>query len=168
MMKRFGVLLVAAIVVGGLGLFPLPSAAAPDSILGTWKLQSWVREIIATGKRENVFGEKPDGYLSYSSDGRMQGILTADNRMKPSSLAPTDEEKVKLYNTLVSYAGTYKIEGDKVVHSVEISWNQASTGTELVRFYKIEGDTLTITAPAQKSALDGQETRGVLIFKKVR
>jgi hypothetical protein len=166
--QRLGVLLVAAIVFGGLDLFPSPSAAAPDSILGTWKLQSWVREIIATGKREDVFGEKPDGYLSYSSDGRMQAILVADKRMNPGSFAPTDAEKVKLYNTLSSYGGTYKIEGDKVVHSVDISWNQASTGTQLVRFYKLEGDTLTITVPTQKSAMDGQEARGILIFQKVR
>jgi len=70
----------------------MPSVGTPDSILGTWKLQSWVREIIATGKRENFFGEKPDGYLSYSSDARMQAILIADNRIQPDSVAPPDEE----------------------------------------------------------------------------
>ena len=167
-MKRFGVFLVAALVFGGLELFPLPSAAALDSIIGTWKLQSWVSETIATGKGENVYGEKPDGYISYSSDGRMQAIVTADNRMKPRILPPPDEEKVKLFNTMLSYGGTYKIEGDKVVHSVDISWNQAWTGTEVVRFYKIEGDTLTITALNQANGVTSQATRQVLIFKKVR
>ena len=54
LMRRFRVLVVAATLFSGLSLCPLPSAAAPDSILGTWKLQSWVREIIATGKRETV------------------------------------------------------------------------------------------------------------------
>ncbi len=146
----------------------MPSVGTPDSILGTWKLQSWVREIIATGKRENFFGEKPDGYLSYSSDARMQAILIADNRIQPDSVAPPDEDKLKLYNTMLSYGGTYKIEGDKVVHSVDISWNQTWTGTELVRFYKRDGDTLTMTTPIQKSGFDGQEIRAVLVFEKVR
>jgi Lipocalin-like domain len=146
----------------------LSSAATPDSILGTWKLQSWVREIIASGKREDFFGAKPDGYLSYSPDARMQAILIADNRIKPNSVAPADEDKLKLYNTMLSYGGTYKIEGDKVVHSVDISWNQAWTGTEVVRFYKIEGDTLTITALNQANGVTSQATRQVLIFKKVR
>jgi hypothetical protein len=69
---------------------------------------------------------------------------------------------------MLSYGGTYKIEGDKVVHSVDISWNQAWTGTEVVRFYKIEGDTLTITALNQANGVTSQATRQVLIFKKVR
>jgi hypothetical protein len=38
MMKRFEVLTVAATLFGGLAIFPLPSAAASESILGTWKL----------------------------------------------------------------------------------------------------------------------------------
>lgn len=146
----------------------MTSAAPPDSILGTWKLRSWVREIIATGKREDFFGEKPDGYLCYSSDARMQAILIADNRIKPNSVAPADEDKLKLYNTMLSYGGTYKIEGDKVVHSIDISWNQTLTGTELVRFYKRDGDTLTMTAPIQKSIFDDQEIRAVLVFEKVQ
>jgi Lipocalin-like domain len=167
-MKKFEVFaIVAATMLGGLVLVPLPSALAADSIVGTWKLQSWVREIIATGKRENVLGEKPGGYITYSTDGRMMAIAVAGDRIKPNSFAPTDEEKVKLYNTFISYAGTYKIDGDKVVHSVDISWNQALTGTNLVRHFKIESDTLTITVPTQKNAFDGQEARGVLIFKKV-
>jgi hypothetical protein len=170
-MSRLGALVVvAATAVVGLGLcaLPLPSAAAPDSILGTWKLQSWVREIMATGKRENPLGEKPDGYLTYSPDGRMQAIITADNRITPSSVAPSDAEKLKLYGRLVSYAGTYDIDGDKVIHHIDISWNQTITGTDLVQLFKLEGDTLIITVPIQKSALDGQETRAVLTWNKLR
>ena len=69
---------------------------------------------------------------------------------------------------MVAYAGTYRIEGDKVLHRVDISWNQAWTGTTVERFYKVEGDTLTITTPVVKSVLDGQETRSVLVWKKVQ
>jgi hypothetical protein len=66
---------------------------ADDNLLiGTWKLKSFVREILATGERYNQLGEHPDGYLSYSSDGRMYVIITADNRIKPREEMPTDEE----------------------------------------------------------------------------
>jgi hypothetical protein len=32
-----------------------------------------------------------------------------------------------------------------VTHHVDISWNQAWNGTDLIRFYKLEGNTLMIT-----------------------
>ena len=40
-----------------------------SKLLGTWKLRSYEREDIATGRRHDQFGEKPDGYLGYSPDG---------------------------------------------------------------------------------------------------
>jgi hypothetical protein len=42
-----------------------------NPLLGTWKLKSFVREVAATGERYNERGEHPNGYLSYSPDGRM-------------------------------------------------------------------------------------------------
>src|SRR5882757_9785519 len=73
--------------------FPLllPAMADDNSIIGTWRFQSFVREVIATGERQNEFGEKPGGYISYQPDGRMFAMLVADNRIKPSGASPTDE-----------------------------------------------------------------------------
>jgi hypothetical protein len=45
-----------------------------SAVLGTWRLQSYVREVLATGERFNQFGEDgedPDGYIGYAPDGRM-------------------------------------------------------------------------------------------------
>ena len=57
---------------------PQAALAAENPILGTWKLQSLVYETIATRKRSNPFGDHPDGYLSYSADGRMHVRLCRD------------------------------------------------------------------------------------------
>jgi hypothetical protein len=62
----------------GLGLF-LPATVAPagdNPILGTWKLKSFVRELTGTGEKINQLGEHPDGYISYSADGRMYTICS--------------------------------------------------------------------------------------------
>ena len=75
----------------------------------------------------------------------MYVILTSDNRPKPSAANPSDEEWVKLHQTMSAYAGTYTLENGKVIHRLDISWNQAWTGTDQVRFYKLEGNILTIT-----------------------
>jgi len=105
------------------------STASPDSIVGTWQLRSLVREVIATGQRQDTLGEKPDGYVSYSSDGR----------------------------TMVAYVGSYRIDGDKVIHHIDISWNRHWTGTEQVRVFKIKGDTRP--APAGSARRGGRSSR---------
>lgn len=156
-----------AAALAGLLIMVSP-AVCGDSIVGTWKIQSFVREVVATGQRYNEFGDKPDGYISYLSDGRMYAILVASNRAKPTGAVPTDEEKAKLFGTMIAYAGTYRIEGEKVVHDVEVSWNQLWTGSQQVRFFKAEGDTLTITTAIAKSPRDGQEGRTIVVFKKLR
>ena len=142
--------------------------AGENPLLGTWKLQSLVYEVIATGVRSMPFGEHPSGYLSYSINGRMYVILVMDDRPKPLDLVPTDEEKLKLQGSMLAYAGTYTVDGEKVVNHVDISWNESWTGTDQVRFYKVDGDTLTITTIPGRSPFTGEKRRSVLIWKKVQ
>ena len=85
----------------GLGLF-LSATVAPagdNPILGTWKLKSFVRELTGTGEKINQLGEHPDGYISYSADGRMYTIATSDSRAKPRNVSPDDEERVELHHS---------------------------------------------------------------------
>jgi hypothetical protein len=151
-----------------LAAFTCPALAGDNPVLGTWKLKSAVREVVATGEKFNQYGEHPSGYLSYSADGRMYAIGTSDSRVKPNDANPADGERVKLHQTMFAYAGTYTLEGEKVVHHVDISWNEAWTGTDLVRFYKLDGNILTITTAPNKSPIDGREGRGVLVWEKVK
>ena len=146
---------------------PKSALAAENPILGTWKLRSLVFEVSATGERSSPFGDHPDGYLSYSPDGRMYAVGVVEDRPKPRDVVPTDEEKVKLQGSMFAYAGTYTADGEKVVHHVDISWNQSWTGTDLVRFYKLDGNTLTITTARAQSAFDGEEGEFILAWEKV-
>ena len=54
--------------------------AADKSVVGTWKLLSWVSEDSESGKISNVFGERPNGHLIYTAGGRMIVNLSADGR----------------------------------------------------------------------------------------
>jgi hypothetical protein len=138
------------------------------AVLGTWRLQSYVREVLETGERYNQFGDEPDGYIGYAPDNRMYAIFTRGDRITPADVVPTEEEGVQLLGTMVAYAGAFTLEPGKVTHHIDISWNQAWTGTNQVRFYKLEGDTLTITTAPYKSYLDGREGRSILVWIKVR
>lgn len=85
----------------------------------SWKLESYPREVIATGEKYQMFGEHPSGYLSHAPDGRMFAILTMDKRSTPRDAVPSDEEKTKLFGSMISSAGTYTLEPEKVVHHVD-------------------------------------------------
>ena len=73
-----------------------------------------------------------------------------------------------LYKTMIAYGGTYTVDNEKVVHHVDISWNGAYTGTQQVRFYKLDGDTLTLRTAPNKSPVDGREGVGILVFERVK
>jgi len=150
-------------------ILPATAARAADNpLVGTWKLKSYVREVAATGERYNERGDHPDGYLSYAADGRMYAIITWENRAAPHDVVPTTEERIRLFGTMISYAGTYTFDAEKVVHHVDISWNQNWTGTDQVRFYKLDGDTLTITTAQSKNVIDGREGRSILVWERLR
>ena len=159
---------LTAVVALALVIVPMSGSADDNPLVGTWKLKSFVREIAGTGERYNQLGEHPEGFLGYSSDGRMYSILVAGDRIKPQQEAPTDEERIKLHKSMIAYAGTYTIDGGKVVHHVDISWNGARTGSDQVRFYTLEGNTLTIKTAPNKSPIDGREGVGIVVWEKVK
>ena len=108
-------------------ILPATAARSADNpLIGTWKLKSYVREVV-----------------------------------------PTDEERITLFGTMIFYAGTYTFDAEKVIHHVDISWNQSWTGTDQVRFYKLDGNTLTITTPLNKNFVDGREGRSILVWERL-
>jgi pyruvate/2-oxoglutarate dehydrogenase complex dihydrolipoamide dehydrogenase (E3) component len=76
---------------------------------------------------------------------RLITVITADDRPIPKS----DQDCVTAFRTLLAYSGPYRIKGDRLVTRVEVSANEAWTGTEQARDFRLEGDRLVIeTAPA--------------------
>ena len=102
--------------------------AAANLLLGTWTMVSWAREVVATGERADVFGPDPVGYIAYHADGRMMALVVRDGRPTPKVLPPTDAEKAALFDSMVAYAGRYTLDGEKVVHHVDASWEPGLDG----------------------------------------
>lgn len=136
-----------------------------NPLLGTWKLKSYVVTTEA-GKRSTPYGESPTGYISYTAEGRMQVIGAASDRIVPVGTTPPDNERVALHDTMFAYAGTYSLEVGKVIHHVDISWNEVWTGTDQTRHFEVNGDTLTLSMSVTDPAHD-EETRYVVVWEKV-
>ena len=87
------------------------------------------------------WAREPDGYLSYTADGRMLAFFVSGDQSHPRA-EPTDEERISLHKGMLAYGGTYQLSPGKVVHRIDIEWDGRRLGTEQVRFYTIDGDKL--------------------------
>ena len=97
----------------------------------------------------------------------MHAIVVRRDRATPQNLPPTVAEKLRLFDSMLAYAGSHSLEEDKVVHHVDTSWNQAWTNTDLIRFYKFENGLLTITGAPAADPYSGQEVVHRMEFRKV-
>jgi hypothetical protein len=161
-----GNVLVIPIVLIMLCLATLAHAQT-DPLLGTWRLRSFVREVAGTGERYNQLGDRPDGYLVYSPDGRMLALFVSGDQPRPRA-EPSDEERIALHKAMLAYGGTYSVSPGRVVHHIDIEWDGRRVGSDQVRFYTIDGDTLSIRTEPNKSPVDGREGVGVLTFERVK
>ena len=87
-------------------------------------------------------------------------------RSPPDLAKLTDQERAELFRTMAAYAGTFKVEGTRVLHHVDISWNENWTGSVQVRSFRLEGRRLIITGGPQIGP-DGREVIAVLTWEKV-
>lgn len=166
-MKMLNRMTGAAGVLGAVALAGYASAAEPQDFHGTWKLRSvsaWI-----DGKEVNpaAYGEKPVGFIHYLPGNRMAAVISYDGRekMEGDRLKATDAEKAKAYASFLAYTGTFRIEGDKVIHSVDSSAYQNDVGSEQVRFFRKEGDTLYLeSVPLMR---DGKPQVYKLIWDKL-
>ena len=140
----------------------LSSWAAEPSLVGNWKMVSYLTEELATGEKTALLGEHPKGYLIYTPEGRMMALSVHETRSPPK----TDEDRINLHKNMVAYSGRYTVEGNKVVHHIDISWNQSWTGTDQVRFFKLEGNTLTIKTAPTKNPITGMESTSVVVWER--
>jgi Lipocalin-like domain len=137
-----------------------------ERLLGTWKMMSWTIEDLISGEKSHGLGENPAGYITYSPDGRVMVLVLRGARKRPAGLVPTDAEKIALYDSMFAYAGTYSVDDEKVLHHIDMSWNEAWTGTTQIRFLKLHGDQLTyISAPAQ-NPMNGRDCVHTVIFRR--
>lgn len=110
-------------------------------LIGIWKLVACDMEYQDSGAREPYFSAAPpSGYLILTPEGRMMALIVSGERQP----GQTDEKQAALFRTMIAYTGCYRLEGDQFITSVDVSWNEAWTGTEQIRFYTRDGERLDI------------------------
>ena len=138
-----------------------------ERLLGTWKLVSAVREEVPSGTKVNLFGDRPQGFLSYGPDRRMIALITRGDRKAGANGRPTPSEAEALYRSMLSYAGGYTVDGDVVTHDVDLSWNESFTGSRQKRHVAFDGDHLILSTPQSPDPIDGKMSVRRMTWEKV-
>ena len=159
--------MVSVILV--VSVWPLTAVAqSKDALVGTWKLVSATQ---TNEKKESrpAFGMHPTGFVTYTAEGRMSVVINSAGRA-PLSVndyrAAPAEERAAAFATMVAYAGTYTLTGDKVIHHVEASWMPNQVGTDLTRTVKLQGNRLTLRTPPMR--VGGEEIVAELVWERLK
>ena len=138
------------------------------SLVGTWKLVSASSSTASGERNDTPFGTSPAGFLTYSPDGRVTAMISYGGRKHLSSsdsVLAAVEEQAEAFRTFVAYAGRYTLDGDKVIHHVEISSIQDWVGMDLIRSIKFAGERIVL---ATSPTLDGGKIQTfVLIWQRL-
>ncbi len=122
---------------------------AAKRLVGAWSLVSWRIHGAEDVLLSEPFGPDPRGLLQYTADHWMSAAIGFAHRpLLPAGTSPRrmpPEVLAEAWRSYFHYAGRWRIEGDTVIHSVELSLNPNMVGTEQVRYMQFEGSTLTLT-----------------------
>jgi len=125
-------------------------------ILGSWRMLSWKRVLVPSGEESDALGPDPFGYINYAPDGRLMVFVLKSGRPRPASTPPSTQEKIALFDTMFAYVGTYEVLPDRVVHTLDGSWNESWTGTTQTRILSFRGETLVYSTPETVDPMDGR------------
>ena len=132
---------------------------APNPLLGSWKLVSFQFESEGSDERRDVYDEHPQGF-AIVTEIRVSFLLTAGDRL---ATAPSAD----LFDRMMVYSGRYRMEGDRIITTVDSAWHPSWLGTEQIRYFKLDGDTLSLTSDYfELPKFPGQHLRGTAIWRR--
>ncbi|WP_139210094.1 lipocalin-like domain-containing protein [Palleronia pelagia] len=109
-----------------------------------------------TGETTDALGASPVGYIAYHRCGRMMASVFRRDRIPPKGQAWSEKEKAELLDDMLAYVASYRIEGNRVIHEVDGSWNPNWQGA-LERPFTLENNRLVISGAPGTDPTTGEE-----------
>jgi hypothetical protein len=111
-----------------------------------------------------------DGYLMYTPDGYMSVVLTKEPRARfdnDSRERGTVDEKVRAFDSYISYGGSYVVDGDIVTHQVRFCLFPNVVGTSQLRRFAINPESTTLTLwTVDPLVMQGEKAYGCLTWRR--
>jgi hypothetical protein len=139
-----------------------------NPLVGSWRLISWENRT-ADGDISHPLGDDASGYIAYNDEGYMFVAIMRPARthfLAGDLLSATTDEKARAAEGYVSYCGRYELQGDTVIHHVELSLFPNWVGVDQARLVNISGDRLTLST--RPLLLDGRQQTAHLVWERVR
>ncbi len=132
------------------------------NLIGTWRLVEWTFTV-DDSRPTRPWGGNPAGLLTYTADGRMSASLMSlgrpDAPTRTLSAAPVDIRAAAAAGYL-SYTGAYSMDGDDVLHHIELSlmpnWVGQTERRHIEWLPTDDGQDLVLSTPPTRT--DGGRT----------
>jgi hypothetical protein len=118
-------------------------------LVGTYRLVS-VESTSADGEVDRPFGEDPDGFMSFTSEGYMLAVLAHHDRPTFADgdiMGGTDEERAAAFLSASAFAGRFEVKEGRLVNTLGAATFQNWTGTVQVRDFEVTSAGLTLVTP---------------------
>jgi hypothetical protein len=121
--------------------------------VGVWRFVAGYAIAEETGERVELYSADPRGYGIFERGGRMMAMLEASGRVAGKSEA----EMAELYRSMIAYSGKWSVDGEKFATEVDLASDPNLVGTTQVRYYKYDGQIMSLrTPPIEVPAFNGQ------------
>ena len=155
MISRIGARCTLILVAAACAPALRPSIPALDvpGLVGTWRAVEYWDRASADVPKGFPYGERPCGYVIYTSTGHVSVQLAASPvppRMPADSVrdgVPVNAaESLNMLRHNISYFGTYTVDSARgmVVHHIEAETGRTITDTHAARPFRLRGDTLIL------------------------
>lgn len=121
------------------------------------------------GTATRPFGDYPVGYVTYTEDGHMITTISEAGRSSVGGdlLSVPDAARAEAFASFVAYAGTFRVEGDEVIHHVEMSLYPDWVGSEQRREIALSPDRRLLTLSSGATSGTGASSRHRLHWVRV-
>ena len=123
-----------------------------NEIEGSWELLSF--ELEGLDNKVLPWGSNTHGLLIYGKSGQMSVSINRD-------LAPEGEESKRIFDSILFYSGSYRIDGATIFHIVKNASNPNRIGKEMIRYASLSSGVLMLTSPLESFG------RAILKWKKI-
>ncbi|GBR11874.1 lipocalin-like domain-containing protein [Asaia spathodeae] len=139
--------------------------ALRQALIGTWELIAYSVEERDTACLVPAMGEAPRGRVIFTQDGWVAFNLEGEGRVP----ARNDADRAALLQTLVSYIGRFRIEGNAWITQIETAWVPEWVGSEQKRFVSLSGNIANVTTPWRHMPNWAPEklTRSLIRFRRI-
>jgi hypothetical protein len=129
----------------------------PKHLWGTWELVSFITQF-EDGSTMLPYGDNAEGRIHYSEGGFMTAHLWDPDRHVAGALGARNDP------AYFSYCGTFRVEGDQVIHTVAAATASSWTGKDRLRTMEMKGDDIELIA--EGVVFEGKVGRGVLRWRR--